>query len=128
MHNSISVDGSVRDFKLDKDLHHEIADKTHADAHLIGSETAKTGIEMLSEKVPPEEPQDFVKPVFKPDDAKPYYVLSDSKGKLKGTIHVYRRQCYCKDIIVLVTEKTPVDYIEYLKQRTAISSLPASKL
>jgi 2,5-diamino-6-(ribosylamino)-4(3H)-pyrimidinone 5'-phosphate reductase len=41
MYNSISIDGSVKDFELDIGLHYELADKIKADAHLIGSENGK---------------------------------------------------------------------------------------
>jgi 2,5-diamino-6-(ribosylamino)-4(3H)-pyrimidinone 5'-phosphate reductase len=117
MFNTISIDGSIKDFELDVGLHYEVADKIKADAHLIGSETAKTGIEMFTENAPPEEPSDFNKPLIKEGETKPYWVLSDGKGKLKGLLHVYRRSCYCKDLIVIVTNKTPEDYIIYLKER-----------
>jgi 2,5-diamino-6-(ribosylamino)-4(3H)-pyrimidinone 5'-phosphate reductase len=117
MFNTISVDGSIKDFELDIGLHYEVADKIKVDAHLIGSETAKTGVELFTENVPPEEQTDFNKPVIREGEVKPYWVLSDSKGKLKGLLHVYRKSCYCKDVIILVTNKTPEDYISYLKER-----------
>jgi 2,5-diamino-6-(ribosylamino)-4(3H)-pyrimidinone 5'-phosphate reductase len=117
MHNTISLDGSIRDFELDIGLHYEIADRVKADAHLIGSETARTGIEMFTEKIPEEEQADFVKPHVKTDDTRPFWVISDSKGKLKGLLHVYRRSCYCKDVIMLIASKTPEDYVNYLKER-----------
>jgi 2,5-diamino-6-(ribosylamino)-4(3H)-pyrimidinone 5'-phosphate reductase len=117
MYNSISLDGSIRDFELDVGLHYELADKVKADAHLIGSETAKTGIEIFTEQIPLEAQSDFFKPVTKLEDKKPLWVISDSRGKLKGLLHVYRRSCYCRDVIILVTNKTPDDYIAYLKER-----------
>jgi 2,5-diamino-6-(ribosylamino)-4(3H)-pyrimidinone 5'-phosphate reductase len=117
MFNTISVDGSIKDFELDIGLHYEVADRIKADAHLIGSETAKTGVELFTETIPPEEQSDFSKPVVKADEIRPFWVLSDGKGKLKGLLHVYRRSCYCKDVIVLVTNQTPEDYINYLTER-----------
>jgi 2,5-diamino-6-(ribosylamino)-4(3H)-pyrimidinone 5'-phosphate reductase len=117
MFNTISVDGSIKDFELDVGLHYEVADKIKADAHLIGSETAKTGIELFTENVPKEEPSDFVKPAMRVDETRPFWVLSDSKGKLRGLLHVYRRSCYCKDVIVLITNSTSEDYFNYLKER-----------
>jgi 2,5-diamino-6-(ribosylamino)-4(3H)-pyrimidinone 5'-phosphate reductase len=117
MFNTVSVDGSIKDFELDIGMHYEIADKFKADAMLIGSDTAKSGIELFTEKIPAEEPADFVKPLVKADEIRPFWVLSDSKGKLRGLLHVFRRSCYCKDVIVLVTNKTPADYINYLKDR-----------
>ncbi len=117
MYNTISVDGSIKDFELDIGLHYEVADKIKADAHLIGSETAKTGIEMFTDNIPAEEQSDFVKPMMKTDETRPFWILSDSKGKLKGLLHIYRRSCYCKEVIILVTNKTPEEYINYLKER-----------
>jgi 2,5-diamino-6-(ribosylamino)-4(3H)-pyrimidinone 5'-phosphate reductase len=117
MYNSISLDGSIKDFELDIGLHYEIADKIRADAHLIGSETARTGIELFTEQIPVEERSDFAKPLTKPEDKKPIWVISDHMGKLKGVLHVYRRSCYCRDVIILVTSRTPEDYIAYLKER-----------
>ena len=117
MFNTISVDGSIKDFELDLGLHYEVAGKIRADAHLIGSDTARTGVELFTENVPPEEPADFAKPIIKTDEVRPFWVLSDAKGKLKGLLHVFRKSCYCKDVIVIVANKTPEDYIKYLKER-----------
>jgi 2,5-diamino-6-(ribosylamino)-4(3H)-pyrimidinone 5'-phosphate reductase len=117
MFNTISIDGSIKDFELDLGLHYEVAGKIRADAHLIGSDTARTGVELFTENVPPEEPADFAKPIIKENEVRPFWVLSDSKGKLKGLLHVFRKSCYCKDVIVIVTNKTPEDYIKYLKER-----------
>jgi len=117
MFNTISVDGSIKDFELDLGLHYEVAGKIRADAHLIGSDTARIGVELFTENVPPEEPADFAKPVIKAVENRPFWVLSDAKGKLKGLLHVFRKSCYCKDVIVIVANKTPKDYINYLKER-----------
>ena len=35
----------------------------------------------------------------------------------EGLLHVFRRSEYCKDVIVLVSERTPEPYINYLKER-----------
>ena len=118
MYNTISLDGSIRDFELDVGLHYEVAAKIRADAHLIGSETARTGVEMFTEQIPAEESSDFTKPAVKADDSRPYWVIADSTGKLKGLLHVYRRSCYCKSVIMLISGKTPSDYVEYLKERS----------
>ncbi len=117
MHNTVSLDGAIKDFEVDLGLHYEIAGKIKAEAHLVGSETAKTGVEAFTDKVPEEESADFVKPAVKPNDTRPYWVIPDSKGKLKGLLHVYRRSCYCKDIIIITTNQAPADYLQYLKER-----------
>ena len=72
---------------------------------------------MFTESIPAETKEDFEKPITKPDETRPYWVLSDSKGKLKGLLHVFRRSCYCKDVIVIVTDKTSTDYVNYLNER-----------
>ncbi len=117
VHNTISLDGSVKDFELDIGLHYEVADRIKADAHLIGSGTARTSIDLFLEEVPVEEPKDFVKPEVKPGDTRPYWVIADSSGKLQGLLHVYRQSCYCRDVIVLTSQKAPEGYLQYLKER-----------
>ena len=117
VHNTFSLYGSIKDFELDIGLHYELADKFKADAHLIGSETAKTGIESFTERVPMEESSDFAKPAIKPGDVRPIWVIHDTKGKLKGLLHVYRRSCYCREVIVLAVNRTPENYFQYLRER-----------
>ncbi|MGA1822624.1 MAG: dihydrofolate reductase family protein, partial [Thermoplasmatota archaeon] len=51
-----------------------------------------------------------------PDDPTPYVVVPDSRGRVRCH-HVFRKQPYIKDVIVLVSEITPSDYIEYLGDR-----------
>ena len=53
-------------------LHYEIAGRYKPDAHLIGSNTIKTGIELYS-NAPPEERNDFNKPDG--DNKLPYWVI-----------------------------------------------------
>jgi 2,5-diamino-6-(ribosylamino)-4(3H)-pyrimidinone 5'-phosphate reductase len=77
MFNSVSVDGSIKDFELDIGLHYEVANRVRADAHLIGAETARLGIELFTEQVPPEEKEDFAKPVIRADEVRPFWVLTD---------------------------------------------------
>jgi 2,5-diamino-6-(ribosylamino)-4(3H)-pyrimidinone 5'-phosphate reductase len=85
---------------------------------LVGSDTAKSGIEMFMKAVPPERPIDLQKPVIKEDDERGYWAIADSRGKLNGLLHVYRQMGYGKDVIVLVSETTPMVYLDYLKTRS----------
>lgn len=117
MHNTISVDGSIKNFDINVGLHYQIAARCNADVHLVGSRTAKTGIEMFLEEMPLEEESDLLKPVVRTDDQRPYWAISDTRGMLKGLLHMYRRSGYCKDMIILVSRTTPKNYIEYLKTR-----------
>jgi 2,5-diamino-6-(ribosylamino)-4(3H)-pyrimidinone 5'-phosphate reductase len=58
IHNSISIDGSLTNFKPNMNLHYQIAGKYKPDAHLIGSNTIKKGIELYGEDIPQEEKKD----------------------------------------------------------------------
>jgi 2,5-diamino-6-(ribosylamino)-4(3H)-pyrimidinone 5'-phosphate reductase len=84
---------------------------------IVGSNTAKTGTQFFCEKIPHEEKSDFSKPDIQPDDPRAYWLIADSRGVLEGLMHVFRRSEYSKDVIVLVSERTPEAYINYLKER-----------
>lgn len=115
LHNSVSLDGSLTNFEANLPLHYSLARKFNADASLIGSNTVKVGAELFGGSVPLEEESDFEKP--KRDSSLPYWVIPDTKGALKGILHTCRRFEYCRDAIVLVSENSPRDYIEHLKER-----------
>lgn len=117
IHNSISLDGSTTGFDANLDVHYGILGSYEPDAMIVGSNTAKVGTQFFCEKIPPEDKEDFKKPDIHPDDTRAYWMIADSKGTLEGLMHVFRRSEYSKDIIVLVSEKTPESYINYLKER-----------
>jgi 2,5-diamino-6-(ribosylamino)-4(3H)-pyrimidinone 5'-phosphate reductase len=96
------------------ELHYKIAGNYKPDAHLIGSKTIKTGIELYGE-APSEEKSDFNKPDR--DDKLPYWIILDTKGSLKGLLHEVRRFEFCKDVIIFISKETPKDYITYLEKR-----------
>jgi len=111
----VSLDGSLTDFEPNMELHYQIAEKYKPDVHLIGSNTVKVGTELYGEGVPPEEAEDFEKP--KRSESLPYWVIPDTQGKLKGLLHTCRRFEFCKEVILLVSEETPKEYIEHLEER-----------
>ena len=115
IHNSISIDGSLTGFMPDMGLHYKIAGDYKPDAHLIGSETIIKGTEMFGEGIPDEIPSDFEKP--ERGESLPWWVIVDSGGKLKGMLHTCRRFEYCRDVIILISEKTQADYIDHIKER-----------
>lgn len=117
IHNSISLDGSTTGFEANLEIHYKILSSYQPDAMIVGSNTAKTGTQFFCDKIPPEEALDFQKPEIQPDDPRAYWLIADSKGILEGLLHVFRRSEYSKDVIVLVSEKTPEGYINYLKER-----------
>ena len=114
IHNSISLDGSLVDFEVNMGLHYQIAGQYKADAHLIGSNTVKAGVDMYGE-LPQEEQSDFYKP--KRDGTVPYWVILDTKGICQSLLHTCRGFEYCRDVIVFVSRETPDAYIKYLKER-----------
>jgi len=115
IHNSVSIDGSLTGFMPDMGLHYKIAGGYKPQAHLIGADTVIAGNEMFGEGIPEELPSDFVKPDR--DTSLPWWVVVDSAGRLKGMLHTCRRFVYCRDVIVLVSESTPAEYIMHLKDR-----------
>ena len=117
VYNSVSVDGAIKDFEINVELHYKVAGKIGADAMLVGSNTAKSGIEMFTDAFPSEEPADFFKPAIDEVDDRPFWIIPDSRGVLNGLLHVLRRSGYSKDVILLVSSKTPSGYLEYLKAR-----------
>jgi 2,5-diamino-6-(ribosylamino)-4(3H)-pyrimidinone 5'-phosphate reductase len=117
IHNSISLDGSTIGFNANLEVHYGILSSYRPDALIVGSNTAKTGTQFFCEKVPPEEESDFKKPDILPDDTRAYWMVADSRGILEGLMHVFRRSEFSKDVIVLVSETTPENYINYLKER-----------
>lgn len=113
VHNGISLDGKLRGFEIDLETYYGIVGEYQADMHLVGSNTAKQGISDFMESVPEETEEDF----HKPDKEGIYWAIPDTRGLMKGFLHVLRQSEYCKDPIVLISEKTPQDYIDYLKER-----------
>jgi 2,5-diamino-6-(ribosylamino)-4(3H)-pyrimidinone 5'-phosphate reductase len=116
-HNAISLDGSISGFSIDLERYYAIAGIHNPDAMLVGSSTAKSGIEMYSDGIPDERPADFVKPRITEEDKRPYWVIPDSNGLLQGRLHIFRRFEFCKDVIILLSEKSPESYVKYLMER-----------
>ena len=115
IHNSISIDGSLTGFMPDMDLHYKIAGDYKPDAHLIGADTVITGNDMFGQGIPDELPSDLIKP--ERPDYLPWWIIVDSGARLKGMLHTCRRFEYCRDVIVLVSGKTPDNYLDHLRER-----------
>lgn len=113
MHNSVSLDGSFINFNVDMGLHYQLASRIKAEAHLIGSETVRSGGELYG--IPSEKEADFIKP--ERDTGLPYWIIVDSEGKTKGLLNTCRSFEFCKDVIILISQKTNADFINYLRER-----------
>lgn len=110
IHSMVSIDGRITGFTADLGLYYGTAAQGGYDAALIGSGTVLA----INEDVPPEEEADRKGKDGGPEV--PYMVLVDSGGKVR-THHLFRRQEYIREVIVLVTKKTPKGYIRYLEER-----------
>jgi 2,5-diamino-6-(ribosylamino)-4(3H)-pyrimidinone 5'-phosphate reductase len=115
LHNSVSLDGSFVNFEPHMGLHYQIAGQYKPEAHLIGSNTITKGIELYGTGIPDEEETDFEKPSR--EKGLPHWVVVDTKGSCKGLLHTCRRFEFCKDVIVMISEETPQDYIDYMEKR-----------
>jgi 2,5-diamino-6-(ribosylamino)-4(3H)-pyrimidinone 5'-phosphate reductase len=114
LHNSISLDGSLINFDVNMELHYKIVSSYKPDAHLIGSQTIKKGLELYGGNLL-EEDIDYEKPIR--DKKLPYWFIIDTKGALLGKLHEIRRFEFCKDVIILISKETTKQYINYLKKR-----------
>jgi len=117
IHNSVSLDHAVRGFEVDLGLHYGALLAFEPGAVLAGSTTAKTGIELFMEINETETEAARHRPAVLPDDPRPVSVIVDSRGVLKDLLHFYRNMEHTKDVIVLVSEATPEDYLDYLRER-----------
>ena len=113
VHNSISIDGSLVNFEVNMLLHYQIAGGFKADMHLVGSNTVKAGIDLFLKEIPRETECDY----RKPEKNGLLWAVPDTTGKLNGLLHVIRQSEYCKDVIILISKKTPKEYVRYLKKR-----------
>lgn len=113
IHNQISLDGCVTGFEVDMAKFYGLVSQFKEDATLVGSNTALKGIEMFMKDIPKEKKEDMKKP----SKSGVLWVLVDSEGKLMNKMHVLRNFEYCRDVLVLVSDKTPKKYIQYLEER-----------
>ncbi|OFX83981.1 MAG: hypothetical protein A2W99_03490 [Bacteroidetes bacterium GWF2_33_16] len=115
LHNSISLDCSFIGLTPNMELHYKIVNSYKAEAYMAGSNTAKSGIEMFGQSLQIETEADFLKP--NKDKFLSYWVIPDTHGILKGHLHLLRRFEFCRDVIILVSGKTPKNYLKYLDDR-----------
>ena len=117
IHNSVSLDHAVRGFDVDLGQHYGALLALEPEAVLVGSATAKSGLEMFHDISEPEAEPDRHRRDVRPDDPRPIFVIVDSRGVLQNLLHFYRNMEHTKDVVVLVAEATPDDYLNYLRER-----------
>jgi 2,5-diamino-6-(ribosylamino)-4(3H)-pyrimidinone 5'-phosphate reductase len=117
LHNQVSLNGAFLGFEVDMEKYYSILNSFHPKYILIGSNTAKAGIDTYYEEITVESPDDFRSPAIEKSDKRPYWVVPDSMCKLMGLLHIYRNAGYCKDIVVLISRNTPKEFKQYLHER-----------
>ncbi|HEY5847155.1 MAG TPA: dihydrofolate reductase family protein [Microlunatus sp.] len=122
IYNEISLDGKITGFDGDGVRYYARGFRWRSDAILMGSVTAEAfgpneSPEDQLRVLPPLEPADlptgFEDLVYQP---RPLLVVPDSGGRLRNWRHA-RAQPWYGRMIVLVGERTPPDYLEYLDRR-----------
>jgi 2,5-diamino-6-(ribosylamino)-4(3H)-pyrimidinone 5'-phosphate reductase len=117
LHNAVSLDGAIKGFPLDIAYYYQIAGAFQADFHFSGSDTCKIGVDLYIEEVPEETEADLKRPGNEENTKGFYWVIPDSRGKLKGLLHLYRNFEHARDAIILISQDTPQEYIQYLEER-----------
>lgn len=117
IHNTISLDGALGGFSIDLALHYHAAGTLDTQAVLVGSNTARHGIAEFMGTVPHETTADRERPQQVPDDPRPLWAIVDSGAQLQGYLHVLRRFEHCRDVLVLVSARTPHHYLAWLRAR-----------
>jgi 2,5-diamino-6-(ribosylamino)-4(3H)-pyrimidinone 5'-phosphate reductase len=98
--------------EIDPGLYYSMAASIGADGMLAGSKTMLAA----APDPAPEEPSDMRKPDPSEKGDVPYWFIVDSRGTVRN-LHAFRRFEFCKDVVALVSESTPKDHLDYLRER-----------
>lgn len=114
VHASVSIDGAMTGFAPDMGAHYGCVPGLGCDAHLVGSATMASGLSMGEEQLDPGSGGD------QPPGGRselPYWFLVDSRGSLACRLHSLRAFPGLRDVVVLISRRTPQAYRTYLAQR-----------
>lgn len=125
LHTAASLDGRITNFPADLDLYYTLAAQWNPDAILFGSGTVLAAVrDNPALEVPPEHEEMFTPPAGQPDP-RPLLVIADSRGQVRCWDAI-RRWPYMRDVIALCSEKTPAEYLAYLRERKITSIVSGS--
>jgi 2,5-diamino-6-(ribosylamino)-4(3H)-pyrimidinone 5'-phosphate reductase len=117
LHTATSLDGRITNFPADLELYYALAAQWNPDAILFGSETVLAAVrEDPSLEVPPEHEEMFAPPADAKTDPRPLLVIADSRGRVRCWDAI-RKWPYMRDVLALCSSATPVEYLDYLKER-----------
>ena len=114
IYNSVSFDGRIRGFKVDKELYHDIASEWDVDAVLMDSNTLLTGFDAGTGEFQ-EEGEHKVPDVIETND-RPLLVVPDSRGKIRIWTEIIEMP-FIRDVLVLCSRSTPQEYLDFLDKQ-----------
>jgi 2,5-diamino-6-(ribosylamino)-4(3H)-pyrimidinone 5'-phosphate reductase len=113
LHNEVSVDGRIEWLDVHLGLYYELAQRFVEDATLAGADTLLAAPDGIDD----ETDEDMALFAEEPDEDKlPYLVVPDSRGRVRHW-HMLRRFKFWGRFIAMVSDTTPVEYLEYLGDR-----------
>lgn len=107
LHNAVSVDGRLDWLNVDLGLYYELAGQWPVDAMLSGSETILAAYAAAPADAPAAEPS---------PEAQTWLVVVDSRGRIHNWPQI-RYSPYWRDVIVLCSRATPIEYVNDLKRQ-----------
>jgi 2,5-diamino-6-(ribosylamino)-4(3H)-pyrimidinone 5'-phosphate reductase len=122
IYNEISLDGRIEGFDQDVGRYYRLGFRWRSDAILMGSVTAQAfgpaePADQQMRRVPAPERlpvvPGFEDLVYEP---RPLLVVPDSRGRVRNWVHALAQPWY-GSILVLTSQATPPDYLEYLNRR-----------
>jgi 2,5-diamino-6-(ribosylamino)-4(3H)-pyrimidinone 5'-phosphate reductase len=109
VYSAVSVDGRMDHCEFDLGRYYDIAAKMKTEAVIFGSETVvSSGLVDTDE--------DVHVPTNDPKDKRPIVAIVDGRGRVRCW-NKLRNEPYWRDMVALVSESTPKDYLKYLEER-----------
>ena len=110
IHNEISLDGRIDWMVDDRGLYYETIARWPVDAMLSGSQTMLDAVGLAAGNTA----EEFVPAARNFADPRQLLVVVDSRGQIKNWAAI-RNQPYWRDVVVLCSAGTPLDYLDSLR-------------
>lgn len=116
LYNAVSLDGRITGFNADVELYYELASNWNINAVLMGSNTILTGFNAKPFETIEDNKESLISRKKDPEDSRPFLIVPDSKGQIRIWNELFKMP-YLRDIIVLCSDSTPKEYLDYLNER-----------